>query len=594
VYETLSVTTERDTLKIGNTVVLPVAANTFVNRQSPGDRYEFIKDREGRVQKLVMTIEAPKVYEKMEEAEHISNRRNGFTRADTLRGMLSPPRSCYDVLFYDLNVTVAPETKSISGHTVIRFRAVESFDKMQVDLYANMKIEKILYHGGELAYTREFNAVFLQFPAPIGRNQVEEVDIYYGGKPRLPDIDALAGGFFWYQNKNGRLWIQSVCQGAGASLWWPCKDHLSDKPDSMKISITVPQGLTDISNGRLLARTELPDHQTRFDWYVSYPINNYNVAINIGEYAHYSDQYIRQKDTLSLDYYYMPYNLDHAWQLFRHVKPMLELYEKDFGPYPFERDGFKLMESLYPMEHQSAVCIGPINNPVSSDKVDTADLRRMIWHESAHEWWGNSVTCRDIADLWIHESFAVYAEALNYEKVSPEAALRHIKEESPRNDEPIIGVYDVNNFHLGDMYTKGTRMLQMLRTIIGNDSLWFDILRGIQKDFRYQSVTTKTIMDYFSERTKKDYTYFFDQYLRYTTIPELQLAFKKQGSALLVTYRWKADVEGFRMPVRVTLAKNQFSFIYPVTSPQTMLLPTMQAKDFKVDTGTFYIGVKKE
>ena len=230
------------------------------------------------------------------------------------------------------------------------------------------------------------------------------------------------------QDRNGKPWIESVCQGSGASLWWPCKDHLSDKPDSMKIRITVPDDLMDISNGRLLQKTKLEGNYTRFDWYVSYPINNYNVVLNIGDYAHFSDHYISGLDTLALNFYCMPYNMDKAKQIFSHTKPMLALYEKDFGKYPFAKDGFTLMESLYPMEHQSAVSIGPINNPINSENYDSAESIRTSWHEAAHEWWGNSINCKDMADLWIHEAFATYAEVLAYEQFSgKQAALKYLK-----------------------------------------------------------------------------------------------------------------------------------------------------------------------
>jgi len=450
--------------------------------------YEFVRDGQGNIQKLlnreaglldiVKTGESP---EAGTQPAHVSNRENGFTRADSLQGMLTPPRTCYDVLFYGLDIRVLPETKSITGNTTIRFRAMQSFDTMQVDLYANMKIEKILFHGRELAYTRDCNAVFIQFPAVIGKGKEDAITIFYSGMPQLPDPSTLKGGIIWYHDKEDNLWIESVCQGSGASLWWPCKDHLSDKPDSMKISITVPNGLKEISNGRLLQTTALPDGFTRFDWYVSYPINNYNVVINIGNYAHFTDTYTRGQDTMALNYYCLPDSREKAAQIFKEVKPMLALYEKDFGVYPFQRDGFTLMESLYPMEHQGAVSFGPVYNPVNSDKWDPADLQRTAWHETAHEWWGNNITCRDMADLWIHEAFATYAEVLAYETFSgKEASLKYLKDQHPGNKEPVIGVYNVNHFHLGDMYSKGCLMLHTLRNVINNDSAWFGILKGIQ------------------------------------------------------------------------------------------------------------------
>ena len=581
-----------------NFTLTPSGKNRFKDEYS---EYEFIKDKKGQVQKLVLLSSAPKTFSRRPGAngmitreEHMSSRQNGFTRADSLHGMLTAARTCYDVLFYDLNVSVEPETKSIHGNTIIRFRTVHPFDSLQIDLYANMKIEKILYHNQELPYSREYNAVFIRFPSSPLVGSAEELNIFYSGKPRLPDLSILAGGFFWVHDRQNKMWIESVCQGAGSSLWWPCKDHLSDKPDSMKISITVPTGLMDISNGRLQKVTALPGNLTRYDWYVSYPINNYNVVVNIGDYAHFTDSYISGQDTLALNFYCMPYNLGIAKKIFGNAKAMLALYEKNFGPYPFRRDGFTLMESFYAMEHQGAVSIGYLNWPFNSDKYDSAELTRTMWHESAHEWWGNSVTCSDYADFWIHESFATYAEFMAYENLAGPAAVKKYLEQNRQwvqNKEPIIGVYDVNNFHMGDMYPKGGLMLNTLRTLIGNDSLWYAILKGIQQEFRYRSITTEDIVGYINKATHKDYTPFFDQYLRHTALPELALTLEQDGANLRVQYKWKADVSAFNMPVKVTTAKDSFAYIYPTTAPQTITLLNMQKEDFKIDKDDFYIKV---
>ena len=240
----------------------------------------------------------------------------------------------------------------------------------------------------------------------------DSITVYYEGKPIIPNIAELKGGFLWYQDHDGNPWIESVCQGSGASLWWPCKDHLSDEPDSMKISVTIPDNLIDISNGRLLDTVSLPGKRKRFDWFVSYPINNYNVAVNIGNYKHFSDIFVREKDTMQLHFYYLPYNEEPAKKIFGGTKELLSFFERSFGEYPFKRDGFTLMESLYPMEHQGAISIGSINDPFYSNKIDYDELTRLMWHEAAHEWWGNNITEKDIADIWIHEAFATYSEAM--------------------------------------------------------------------------------------------------------------------------------------------------------------------------------------
>jgi hypothetical protein len=526
---------------------------------------------------------------------HVSNRTNGFTRADTLQGMLTPPRTCYDVLFYHLDLTILTETRSIRGSNLIRWRTVHAFRRMQVDLYENLAIDTILYHGSPLGYSRDGNAVYIDLPRTIDEGSVDELRIVYSGTPLQPDIDAQKGGIFWLTNRDRSIWAESVTQGIGASVFWPCKDHLSDRPDSMRITVTVPRGLTEISNGRLLSRTELSGGQTRFDWYVDYPIVTYNVVINIGDYTHFTDSYVRGSgDTLALNYYCMPYNVDSARKLFADAKRMLSLYEKDFGPYPFSRDGFTLLEGIYPMDHQGAVSIGSMRNPFNSDKYD-GDIHTLMWHESAHEWWGNSVGCSDFADMWIHEGFATYAEYLNQASLDGRpAARKKVFWGHPDNKEPIIGVYNVNHFHMGDMYLKGALLLETLRNVIDNDSMWFSIFRGIQQRFRYTPVRTEDIEGYFSAVAGKDYTYFFDQYLRHPAIPVLALGFQQDGDRLRVSYKWEADVPGFRMPVKVTLAKDSLGFIYPTTTTQTMEIKGLRQADFAVDTVDFYVGVKKE
>lgn len=587
------------TSQVNEGPALPLVDSAGKFRVKAGDYtvwYEFIKDKDGHFSKVISreggTLEFVRVKDYDVSLSGGFSRPNGFTRADTLRGMLTPLRTCYDVNFYALNVEVFPYKKFIKGQNSIRFKAVESFDRMQIDLYENMKIEKIVYHGKELPYTREYNAVFIQFPKTITKGVEESITVYYEGKPIIPNITELKGGFLWYQDRDGNPWIESVCQGSGASLWWPCKDHLSDEPDSMKISVTVPDNLVDISNGRLLDTVSLPGNRKRFDWFVSYPINNYNVVVNIGNYRHFSDVFVREKDTMQLHFYCMPYNLEPAKKIFGRTKELLSFLEGSFGEYPFKRDGFTLMESLYPMEHQGAVSIGSINNPFWSDKVDYNESTRTMWHEAAHEWWGNNITEKDIADIWIHEAFATYTEAMLMDFFEGKVASQKLLHtQVPGNKEPVIGSYGVNNFRLGDVYPKGCMMLHTLRSVIDNDSTWFNLLRGLQQQFRYQTVTTEDIVGYINKTLGKDLTPFFDQYLRHAALPELQLKFKQNEDKLEVQYRWKADVSDFNMPIKVTTTKNGVRFIYPEPVWKTITLNGMKQKDFKVDTDGFLVKV---
>ncbi|GAA0560011.1 M1 family aminopeptidase [Chitinophaga japonensis] len=523
-------------------------------------------------------------------AVRVSNRQNGFTRADTLRGMLTPLRTCYDVTFYHLDVDINMDQRSIKGSNKLRFKVAAPFGKMQIDLFANMRIDSILYRDQPLAYTRESDAVFVHFPEALPAGSEQEITVYYQGRPQTPDSAIpMHGGVFWDQDNAGNPWVQVACQGSGASLWWPNKDHLSDEPDSMRIWITVPNGFTEVSNGRLQRTTPVGSHKTRYEWLVSYPINNYNATFNIGKYAHYRDLYTGL-DTLTLDYYVMPYNLDRARALFRQVKPMLACYEQHFGPYPFPRDGFTLVESLHPMEHQSGVCIGRIT------PQNSGDTHPLLWHESAHEWWGNAISCEDLADMWIHEAFATYAESLviacSYGKETAQEFLND-QQAGVRHREPVIGVYDVNHifYDIGDMYSKGSLMLSTFRNVLDNDTLWFRLLKDIQQHFRYRTLSSDELVQYICRRTRRDYTYFFDQYLQHTALPELELSLQEQENNLAVKYRWKADVPDFRMPVKVTTAVDQFRFIYPETNWQSMVLKNMTAEDFEVDDTHFYIAV---
>ncbi len=528
----------------------------------------------------------------------LSNRQNGFSRADTLRGKLTPLRSSYDVLFYDLAVEVDIARKAIAGRNRIRFRVLAPIRKIQLDLYANMAIGQFLYQGQPLPYTREYNAVFVSFPETLPPGSQPEIEVDYSGVPQEADrSQPMVGGFLWQQDRDGNPWVQVVCQGSGASLWWPNKDHLSDEPDSMRIRVTVPGELMTIANGRLRRTTRLPDNRTEYDWYVSYPINNYNVTLNIGNYAHWRDYYVNG-DTLTINYYAMPYNRKPFGWVFDGTKQMLATLEKHYGPYPFPRDGFTLMESLHPMEHQSAVSFGPLpaGRADSLSATDSLRIRQLVWHETSHEWWGNNVSCSDLADMWIHEAFATYSEGYCLETVlGNDAELAYIASLPPQviGKEPVAGVPDVNHIHydIGDMYSKGSLILYTFRHMLANDSLWAAILTGIQQHFRYKTLRTADLVQYIRTVTGTDYRWFFDQYLHYTTLPRLQLQMQEQADALVVRYRWAADVPGFRMPVSVTKRPDQYGLIRPTATWQTITLPGMSEADFEVDTTRFYIQV---
>ncbi|WP_119081036.1 M1 family metallopeptidase [Chitinophaga alhagiae] len=556
---------------------------------------EFVADPSGHVNKMIIEqngrFECFRISHSTDvpKAKRAPNRQNGFTRADTLRGMLLPARSCYDVKYYHLDVAIDPDAQTVSGSTLMRYTAVRPFRELQVDLYENMPVDSIVYRGRHLPYRREFDAVLVQFPAMVPAGAMEELRVYYHGKPQQPDPNvSMNGGFLWRRDNNGRLFAQVVCQGSGASLWWPDKDHLSDEPDSMLISVTMPEGLQNISNGRLRSRITLPDKRVRTEWAVTYPINNYNVTVNIGDYREITDRYVRNGDTLTMNIYHLPYSEERARFLLAKAKDMLRQFERLFGPYPFPADGFRLIETPYPMEHQGIVALGSFGG-------DTSALKELLWHEVAHEWWGNNVSCRDMADFWLHESFATYATMLMiaYEK-GEKAALQRLAKEGGVNREPITGVRNVNHIHyeVWDAYAKGCRMLHMLRIMVNNDSLFFATLRGIQEKFALQTVTADQVTDYIMESTGLPLQPFFEQYLHRAALPELQLQFEKQRGGLRVNYRWHGAVKGFSMPVRVTTGRNSYDVIRPREEWQHITLEGMTEKDFKVDRENFYIESK--
>jgi aminopeptidase N len=450
-----------------------------------------------------------------------------------------------------------------------------------------MNIERVVHRNRNLRFTREADAVFIQFPESLKKGE-ESITIYYGGVPKVPDWSIpMNGGVFWDTDNEGNPWAQVACQGSGASLWWPNKDHLSDEPDSMKIWITVPDNFMEISNGRLLNKTPIPGNKMRYEWYVSYPINNYNVTFNIGKYEHFSDRYING-DTITIDYYVMPYNRTIADSMFSKTKPMLDVFEKCFGKYPFPRDGFTLVESIYPMEHQSGVCLGKI----TPDKASSHNP--LMWHESAHEWWGNAISCTDMADMWFHEAFATYAEALVIEnEFGKEMATHFLRSQGIANKHPIIGIKDVNHifYDIGDMYGKGSMVLHTLRNVIDNDTLWFSLLQGIMDRFRYQTLTSDDLVGFISKYTRTDLDYFFDHYLKKTTIPELHIRLEEQGADLVLHYRWQNVDAGFRMPAKVTNGNAVYRFIHPSVEWQREVISGISAADFEVNDEEFLIEV---
>ncbi len=522
-----------------------------------------------------------------------------FSRADSLHGNQNAPlRTCYDINYYHLDVKFDIEKKFISGSNLFKFTATRDMNKLQFDLFANLTIEKVVYKGKELTYKREFNAVYLDFPKTITAGTKDEFTVFYSGNPTIARNAPWDGGVVFTVDSLKKPWVATACEGVGAAIWWPNKDQLTDEVDSILISISAPTGLKDVSNGRLRKVTDLKNGYTRFDWFVGSPINNYDVEANIADYAHYSDTYAGEKGKLTLDFWPLAYNLDKAKKQWgANVTPMLKAFEHWFGPYPFYEDGYKLVETPHlGMEHQSGVAYGNKyrNGYLGRDLSGTGkglNWDFIVVHESGHEWFGNNITDKDNADMWIHESFTNYSESLFIENWtgSKQAGQEYVHgtRRSIANDAPIIGVYGVNKEGSGDMYYKGGNLLNMIRTIINDDEKWRSILRGLNKTFYHQTVTTEQVVDYINAQSGLKLTSIFDQYLRYKNIPTLEFRFENNRP----TARWIADVNGFNMPVRIRTKSGEYKFINVSTRFTPVDLPGLTKDNVEVDTFNYYIGV---
>lgn len=477
-----------------------------------------------------------------------------FSRADTLRGTLSPARSCYDVSWYDLAVRIEPETRTVSGINRIHWQAEADFSEIQLDLDARMQVEGVRFEGKELPFRREENAFFVQLPGVQPKGSTGVWEVRFSGKPKISQMPPWDGGFVWEKDSSSGLYrVFVACEGEGASLWWPLKDHLSDEPDSMRIAVTVPAPLMAVSNGRLTDELPGPDGWDTYVWKVTQPINSYNVTLYVGEYSRLSQTFTNATGTHDLIYYVYPGNEKKALQHFRQVKPMLTCFEQHFGEYPFWVDSYKLVESSYwGMEHQSAIAYGNkyTNVPYGFDYI--------IIHESGHEWFGNSVSAADHADLWIHESFTTYAESVYIEcQKGTDAAQKYLNGQRAAiaNKTPMAGPYGVNYQAWGDndIYYKGAWMLHTLRKTVNNDSLWHAALRDFPVRFRHTVTDTRAVTGYFSEALGMDLEPFFNQYLYHAALPVLHVTATTKKSTYVVDLRWEAQDERFGEVVPVYL-----------------------------------------
>jgi aminopeptidase N len=519
-----------------------------------------------------------------------------FTRADSLRGGNGPGRSWWDVSFYDLRVAVNPADSSVRGSSGITYTVLRPAREMQVDLMMPLQVDSIVQDGRRLTHRRDGNALFVALASPQRAGERRTVTVHYHGKPRAAQHAPWDGGFVWTTDSLGAPWVASAVQGFGASGWWPTKDTQADEPDSQRVAIRVPDPMVNVSNGRLRSVTHHEDGTTTWEWFVTNPINNYDVAVNAGRYTHFSDTFRGERGPLTLDYWPLAYHLGAARQQFEQVQPMLACFERWFGPYPWYEDGFKLVETPHlGMEHQSAVAYGNKyrNGYLGRDRSGSGfglDFDFIIIHEAAHEWWGNNITSKDIADMWVHEAFANYAEGLYVEcRFGKEAGAAYQvgNRRNVRNDKPIVGPFGVNTEGSGDMYDKGGNMLHTIRQLVGDDEKWRGILRGLNATFRHQTVTGAQVQEYIARESGLDLGPVFAQYLTTARIPVLE--YRLEGSTL--SYRWTDVVPGFAMPVRVSVPGSGWVTLRPTAEWQRFAQPVSDAPQVKVDEN-YYVVLK--
>jgi aminopeptidase N len=523
-----------------------------------------------------------------------------LTKDDTIRGSVTPERVWWDLQYYELNVTVLPDEKALRGHVTVVYQVLDPKNVMQIDLQPPLKIDSVLQDNRPLAFRRYGrNAYLIDLNKQQPERSKQSIIIWYSGKPLEAKNPPWQGGVQWATDSAGNPFIATSCQGLGASAWWPCKDHLYDEPDSMRIVVTVPEDLMNVSNGRLITVVENKDNTKTYEWFVKNPISNYTVNINIAKYAHFMDTLRGENGILDLDYYVLPANLEKAKEQFKQAKLMMKAFEHWFGPYPFYSDGYKLVEVPYlGMEHQSSVTYGNgfKNGYRGRDLSNTGWGLKwdfIIIHESGHEWFANNITYKDIADMWIHEGFTNYSESLYIDYYfGSEAATDYVvgTRKHITNERPIIGTYNVNKSGSGDMYSKGGNMLHTIRHSLNDDMAFREILRGLNASFYHQTVTSQQIEKFISEESGRDFSKVFDQYLRGIQIPVLEYYFK--GNRLF--FRWTNCVEGFDLSMPVSLKQDAFR-LSPTDKWKSKRLRSGERSQFdpKAIERLYYVSIKE-
>lgn len=517
----------------------------------------------------------------------------GDARKMQLLGEYGPYRANNDLLHYTLTVKVNPDDQSIQGDNQVRFRMLEDGTRIQLDLAQELTIDKVLYRGRPLKITRDAESFFLDFPQTLKKNTMQTVDVFYSGHPRKA---GRFGGMSYEKDAAGKPWIFTACEGNGARVWWPNKDQWKDEPQQgVDLDVAVPNGLTDVSNGKLISHRDLHNGYTQWNWRVTYPINNYDVALNIADYQHWSDKALGK---LTIDFYAKPEDLEKAKLQFAQARPMLEIFNSKIGEYAFVRDGYKLIQVPYAgMEHQSAVAYGNgfKNSYHGGDWTGVGISPRfdfIIIHESGHEWFGNAITAADPADMWIHEGWCTYSEDIYVEgRFGKADAIRYVNgyKTKVKNQRPIVGTRGKDQEPRDeDQYFKGALFLNTLRSVIDDDAKWYAGIHAYYEQFKYKTILTEDVVAFWNKYTGRDLSPIFNQYLRHAALPKLDLKFN--DAAGTVDYRWVAEESNFKMPIKAGDPQH-WTTLQPTAEWQTT---QGKRNTFQVAEDLYYIDVAKQ
>ncbi len=524
-----------------------------------------------------MLLALPQSWAQMEPEENLRQNLNRF-------------RTNYDVTFYELDVKVIPQTQSLEGSATMHFKTLENVFRIQVDLYENLEVTNISYQKQKLNFTRKGQAIFVDFLEPIEKDKLISIRIDYKGKPLATQNAPQQGGFDWRQNLSGKDWIAVSPQQTGASVWWPCKDHISDQADSMRIKVAVPKELTAVSNGRLLQVVKSrPDGFWSYEWKVSDPIQTTNVMMSISNYVQIKDVYQSEEyGDLALSYYVLPTNEAKAEAHFKQVKTILRTYERIFGKYPFWRDGLGIVET--PFQGVSSHGLIPYANFYRNIPEDNVDYT--ILHETASQYFGNSIANENEASNWIPEAFSTYAEAQFIERrKSYMDALNYLKKyrKNIKNALPLASLSNTVQIRTDqDPAYKGAWIIHTLRKVVNDDSIWYAILKDIPQHFAHKLVTNESLVLYLNQQLGLDCTPFFNHYLFQLEPPVFEFMAVDNPKRYKITFRWRSRAPGFKMPMRVTFG-DRYQTIYPTQEWQTLTLPKQDGQKFVLDMDRFYI-----